>query len=148
MAADDVGKALVALKDGAVRERVRSGDESALGVLGNLTPDERELVQKAAEDDWDSEVSGFGASSGVFEALDYVSRGGVSRETAGELDEVLGFDLDWAAFCKKCKKDFELVSFNMASLTTRAQVTPYDRPGDAEFRDPGLVAQDPSHLGL
>lgn len=71
MAVDGVALALVAMKDDAVRERVRSGELEALGDVGELTDEEQELVVEAAQDD--PEVEGFDmARASGTPALNYV----------------------------------------------------------------------------
>ena len=142
MAADDVGKALVALRDRAVREQVRSGEAEVLGHLG-LTAEELQLVQGAAQDDWDAEVAGFSATSGTLDALTYVGTNGVSQETAEQLDEVMGFDFGWAGAaggkCEKCKK-WDALFFDAASLTSTTRL------GDPSLAaNPGPLS-DPSRL--
>lgn len=138
MASEEVGKALVALKETAIRERVRSGDLEALGDL-ELTTEEQELVQAAARDEWDSKA-GFAATSGTFEALAYLGASGVSHETADQLDEALGLGLGWTGTaelgkCEKCKK-WDALFLDAASLTATS--------GASEIWDPSRLSQDPA----
>ena len=77
MAADDVARALMALDDSSLRERVRSGDPDALSAW-RLTSEEAELVRNAASDD--NEVLAFSLEregSGAAKAADYV-RGNIA----------------------------------------------------------------------
>lgn len=72
MPADDVARALMALDDEGVRDRVRGGDMAALGDL-QLSAKEEGLVKAVASEEMDPEVSGFEwGSSSMFQAASYV----------------------------------------------------------------------------
>jgi hypothetical protein len=71
MGRQDVGKALEALQDDAIRAQVTAGDLSSLESRTRLTEDERKLVKAAAEDY--PEVQPFVFSFNSFER-DFASR--------------------------------------------------------------------------
>jgi hypothetical protein len=79
MAVDDVAKAVLALMDQEVWEKVADGDQSALGEL-ELTAEEQKLVDDLVAEVAGDEVSGFGmGGSAGFAAASYVNTGGLSN---------------------------------------------------------------------